>query len=239
MEQDHPDLQPAPRPASLPKQRLYRHCNKADLTFSSTSELEPRAEHLGQKRAVEALDFGLQMPHRGYNIFMLGSTGVGKRELLANMLDEESAPPLGNVQDWCYVHNFESPDKPVALCLPCGMGTSLRDDMAHTLEDLLGILPATFQSDEYQARVQELGEQYQTREKEAFQALGEKASVQQIAMFQTPAGYTLAPLKDGEIITPQDFEALPDDEKKAKMKVIEELKEQLKVIVRQWPAWTK
>ena len=239
MEQDHPDLQPAPRPASLPKQRLYRHCNKADLTFSSTSELEPLAEHLGQKRAVEALDFGLQMPHRGYNIFMLGSTGVGKRELLANMLDEESAPPLGNVQDWCYVHNFESPDKPVALCLPCGMGTSLRDDMAHTLEDLLGILPATFQSDEYQARVQELGEQYQTREKEAFQALGEKASEQQIAMIQTPAGYALAPLKDGEIITPQDFEALPDDEKKAKMKVIEDLKEELKVIVRQLPAWKK
>ena len=239
MEENKHELASAPRHDGLPAQRLYRRCDSADLAFSSTSELEPLAEHLGQQRAVEALNFGLQIPHRGYNVFMLGSTGVGKRELLANLLDQDNAPPLGDVQDWCYVHNFDSPDKPVALCLPRGTGTRLRDDMAHALEDLLGILPATFQSDEYQARVQELGEVYQTQEKEAFQALGEKASEQQIAMIQTPAGYTLAPLKDGEVITPQDFDALPEEDKTAKMKVIDELKEELKVIVRQLPAWKK
>ena len=66
---------------------------------------------------------------------------------------------------------------------------------------------------------------------ELLQALAEKAAEQHIAMIQTPSGYTLAPMKDGEIITPQDFEALPEEEKRRTMEVIEELKEKLKVIV--------
>jgi lon-related putative ATP-dependent protease len=239
MTNKRPKLKKAPLHPALPLQRLYQYCDPAELDFSSTDDLAPLGEHLGQERAVEALQFGLQMPHDGYNVFLLGSTGVGKQELLARLLDRENATPRGEVSDWCYVNNFESPDKPVALRLPRGMGRQLRNDMAHTVEDLLGVMPSTFQSDEYQARVQELGEKYQTREKEAFGTLAEKAKEQQVAMIQTPSGYTLAPMKEGEIITPQDFEALPEKEKSKSMVKIEALKEELKVIVRQLPSWKK
>ncbi len=209
-----PELQPAEPADPIAPERLYRGCDPAELPFESTAELEPLGEQLGQHRAVEALEFGLSIPHEGFNIFLLGSTGVGKRGLLGTVLDPQSAAPQGEVSDWCYVNNFDSPDKPVALRLPPGMACQLRDDMAHAVEDLLGTLPATFQSDEYQSRVQELGERYQGREQESFQALAEKASTQGIAMLQTPAGYTLAPMKEGEIIKPQEFEALPEEEKK-------------------------
>ena len=239
MTEKRPELTTAKAATSLPAERLYRHCDPGELPFTSTDELEPLGDHLGQDRAVEALEFGLQIPHEGYNIFLLGSTGVGKRELIDKLLDEETAAPQGEISDWCYVNNFEAADKPIALRLPQGMARQLRNDMAQMVEDLLGIMPSTFQSDEYQARVQELGETYQTREKEAFGALAEKAKEQQIAMIQTPSGYTLAPMKDGEIITPQDFEALPEEDKARSMEVIEELKEELKVIVRQLPSWKK
>ncbi len=237
---DNPiELQAADVPPPLPAERLYRHCDASELSFASTDELDPLGDHLGQDRAVEALAFGLQIPHDGFNIFLLGSTGVGKRDLLASLLDAETAAPRGEVSDWCYVNNFEYPDTPVALRLPKGMAGQLKTDMNRAVEDLLGILPATFQSDEYQARIQELGEEHQAREKEAFQALAEKAQDQQIAMIQTPAGYTLAPMKNGEVITPQEFESLTEEEKKQAMEVIESLKEELKVIVRQLPNWKK
>lgn len=227
------------QPTPLPPESLYRHCDEAELPFATTDELAPLDEHLGQDRAVEALEFGLQIPHDGYNVFLLGSTGVGKRELLDSLLDAESAPARDGVSDWCYVNNFEAPDKPVSLRLPKGMGCQLRDDMNHTVEELLAILPSTFQGDEYQARVQELGEQYQEREKEAFQALAEKAKAEGVAMIQTPSGYTLAPMKDKEVISPEDFEAQPEEEKKRVMSIIEELKQELKVVVRQLPGWKK
>ena len=243
MTREAPKLETARQHDPLPLERLYRRCEPTELPFETTEELEPLAEHLGQDRAVEALEFGLQIPHDGYNIFLLGSAGVGKSELLSSVLDSllknAEATPREAASDWCYVNNFDSPDRPIALRLPKGMACQLRSDMNHAVEELLGLLPSTFQGDEYQARVQELGESFQEQEKEAFQALAEKATAAGVAMVQTPSGYTLAPVKDGEIMTPQAFEAQPEEEKKRAMAIIEELKDELKVIVRQLPGWKK
>ncbi len=232
-------LEPARARASLSPQQLYRHCPIEAFDFKTTDELEPLAEPLGQQRVLAALDFGLNVAQEGFNIFLLGNPGVGKRDLLENLLQDQRSTQRAEVDDWCYVNNFDFPDKPIALRLPRGMGIQLRDDMAAAVEDLLAIMPATFQGDEYQARVQELGEHYQEREKEAFQDLAEKAQAEDIAMLQTPSGYTLAPMKDGEIITPQDFEKQPEAQKRATLEAIEKLKEELKVVVRQLPGWKK
>ena len=43
-------------------------------------------------------------------------------------------------------------------------------------------------------------------ERNALQALAEKASGKNIAMIQIPSDYTLAPLHDDEIIKPEEFE---------------------------------
>lgn len=232
-------LKAATQRPSLQLEQLYRSCPVDILNFETTEELEPLVEQLGQDRVLAALDFGFNVDQEGFNIFLLGSAGVGKRELLESLLQEQRNQPRAPVDDWCYVNNFEAPDKPIALRLPRGMGCQLREDMASVVEDLLAIMPDTFQSDEYQARVQELGEHYQNRENEAFQALAGKAAEKNITMLQTPSGYTLAPSKDGEIITPQDFEALPEEQKKTTLAEIEALKEELKIIVRQLPGWKK
>ena len=222
----------------LGPEQLYRACQPGELPFDSSEELQPLEDHFGQDRAVEALRFGLDMDHDGYNIFLLGSPGIGKHELLDDFLGDNGAP-LHELCDWCYVNNFDAPDKPIVLALPPGQGKQLRADMARCVEDLLASIPAAFQSDEYQARLQEMGEQYSEREQKAFQELGEKARAENIALIQTPNGYTLAPMRDDKILSPPDFEALPEEEKKHTMAVIEKLKDDLKVIVRQLPLWVK
>ncbi|RLQ22260.1 ATP-binding protein [Seongchinamella sediminis] len=237
MTDELPALARAPAARPLPAVALYHACDPAQLPFESLDELEPLADHFGQDRAVEALEFGLEIGHEGFNVFLLGSTGVGKRELLETVLSSAERSRRGELRDWCYVNNFERPDQPVALSLPPGGGSQLRRDMAEAVETLLAIMPATFQSDEYQAQVQALGEEYQEREKAAFQSLAEKAGEHNVAMVQTPGGYTLAPTSEGEIMSPQDFEALPEEQKKATLAYIEELKEELKIVVRQLPGW--
>lgn len=222
----------------LGPEQLYRACEPGELPFDSSDQLQPLEDHFGQDRAVEALRFGLDMHHAGYNIYLLGSPGIGKHELLEDFLGDNGTP-LHDLCDWCYVNNFDAPDKPIVLALPPGLGKQLRADMAHCVEDLLASIPAAFQSDEYQARLQEMGEQYSEREQKAFQALGEKARGENIALIQTPNGYTLAPMRDDKILSPPDFEALPEEEKKHTMEVIEKLKDDLKVIVRQLPLWVK
>ncbi len=165
-------LKVANPPAHLAVGQLYRSCDQSDLDFATTAELEPMADHFGQDRALEALQFGMQMAHEGYNIFLLGSAGVGKRELLQSVFESDPAVSRVEVCDWCYVNNFAQPDRPKALRLPKGMASQLREDMSSVVEDLLAMLPATFQSDEYGSRVQELAEEYQTQEREAFTGNG-------------------------------------------------------------------
>ena len=62
----------------LAADRLYHSCDLSRLPFQTTAELEDEFEYLGQKRAMDALKFGIGIKHDGYNLFVLGSTGLGK-----------------------------------------------------------------------------------------------------------------------------------------------------------------
>eukprot|EP01155_Anaeramoeba_flamelloides_P037913 Anaeramoba_flamelloidesc28748_g1_i2.p1 GENE.c28748_g1_i2~~c28748_g1_i2.p1 ORF type:complete len:118 (+),score=15.07 c28748_g1_i2:33-386(+) len=99
---------------SLTEAQLYHVCDLDLLNFETTDELEPLAEPLGQGRAMEALNFGLDMPHAGYNIFVTGSTGLGKHTLIDRLLMHRSQdyPPA---DDWCYVNNFDHPQQPLTF----------------------------------------------------------------------------------------------------------------------------
>jgi hypothetical protein len=52
----------------VPASMLSPAVDPERLGFDDTSELEPLAETIGQQRAVEALEFGLQMKSAGFNI---------------------------------------------------------------------------------------------------------------------------------------------------------------------------
>ena len=222
----------------LPADALYSRCPESALAFATTDELQPLDDHLGQHRAVEALRFGLDIRHDGYNMFLLGSPGVGKHQLLQEIL-QDNREPLATPVDWCYVNNFDEPHNPRMLVMPAGTGKSLRDKVGRAIEDLLVSIPAAFQSEEYQTRVQDMAEQYQRREHEAFRELGEKARQQNVALLQTPNGYTLAPMKDDNVLSQDDFDALPEEERTRILAEIDTLKDELKAIVRQLPQWMK
>lgn len=54
----------------LPASLLAPHVDPGRLGFEDTSEIEPLEDTIGQERAVEALEFGLQMTSSGFNIFV-------------------------------------------------------------------------------------------------------------------------------------------------------------------------
>ncbi len=136
---------------------LYHACDLSAMAFETTATLEPLSASIGQERAVEAIDFGVGIPHEGYNLYLMGSAGLGKHRLIEGILDERrhgaSAP-----DDWCYVADFDDPHRPAALRLPPGRGSRLRRDMRQLVEDLLNAVPAAFQSEEYNRRAEATAE---------------------------------------------------------------------------------
>ncbi len=217
---------------------LFHSADLTGLEFTDTSQLQPLPPGLGQDRAMEAIDLGVSVAHGGYNLYLMGSAGLGKHALIQGLLDirrRESPAP----DDWCYVADFNNPQRPNALRLPPGRGRHLRSDLRQLVEDLLTAVPAAFQGEDYNHHAEEIQKEFKAREEEAASAIGRKAKERNIALIHTPTGYTLAPVRDGHIMAPDDFNALPEEEREQIGEVIEELREDLQQTLSQVPLWQK
>ena len=62
----------------LQSKERYTRCDPRKFKFSSTAELEERLSALGQDRALNAVEIGVNIQSKGYNLFCLGPEGTGK-----------------------------------------------------------------------------------------------------------------------------------------------------------------
>ena len=149
----------------LEPDQLCVGCDPAQFDFETTEELEELTYIIGQERAVAAVQFGIGIQRKGYNLFALGPSGTGKRTTITHYLERRAAEsPVP--WDWCYVDNFEDGHKPKALWLPPGQGIELRKDMEQLLEELGRSIPAAFEGEDYQTRRQESQEEFQEKQEE-------------------------------------------------------------------------
>lgn len=132
--------------------------------FIATNEIKTIHAAVGQKRAIEALDFGIGIQSQGYNIFAMGPPGIGKRFLINKILARQAKKkPTPN--DWCYIYNFENPQKPIALSLPKGMGFRFHQDMKTLVDELVGNIVTIFESDEYQQELEKINKRLEGSQK--------------------------------------------------------------------------
>jgi lon-related putative ATP-dependent protease len=222
----------------LALENLYHHCDLSQLPFQTTADLQDEHEHLGQKRAMDALKFGIGIKHDGYNLFVLGSTGLGKNTTVKKLLARESLAAEAPA-DWCYINNFTEHHNPLILKLPAGYGHRLQLDMLQLLEDLLVAIPAAFESDEYRTRAQAIQDEYKQKEMVAFKEITDIADKKNIAILRTPGGYTLGPMKNGRVLSPEEFDKLDAKEQDEIKKVVDEIENELIKIIQMIPEWYK
>lgn len=209
-------------PEPLSPDELYRHCTPDSFSFTTTAELPDITEFIGQERATEAMNFALGMAREGYNVFVLGPQGTGRHTLALQHLRRAAAakPRPG---DWCYVNNFDDPQRPNALLFPAGRGRQFREDIEKLIKDAHSALPAAFESDDYRMRRQVIEDAFRREQAAAFESVQREADAREIAVMQTPTGLAFAPKRKGEVISPEDFQKLPEGEQRQIGKAIEEL----------------
>ena len=225
-------------PTPLSPDRLYRATDPTALDFVTTGEMSQLPGLIHQARAREAIGFGTCISQPGFNIFAVGDTAGRVRDSVRLMLDEaalgQAAPP-----DWVYVYNFADPQRPKALSLPAGRAPALQKAVHDLIEELKAALPALFESEDYQKQRRAVEQAIHARGQASFAALSEKAQAKNVAILRTPAGFTLAPLKDGKIVPPEDFNAWPRDEQAAIQQAIESLEKDLEDTLRGMPRLEK
>ena len=222
----------------LTTNRLRRRCEVDNLRFEQTGELTPIDGFLGQDRAITALRFGVEIEHDSYHLFALGPSGLGKHDVVQRLLAER-ASQRETPSDWCYVHNFDQPHRPKAIALPVGRGLDLQHALDQFIEELQSALPAAFEGDDYRTRRQAIEDAAQRRQEEAFEKLQAEAKAKDVALVRTPVGMALAPLRGEEVLKPDEFKQLSEDEQTRIKTDIEGLQVKLEALMRQMPQWER
>jgi lon-related putative ATP-dependent protease len=224
--------------APLPPEALNTPCTFDQHDFQTTEDLDKTVEFVGHERAIQAIDLGVSMHRQGYNIYALGPAGTGRTELVQRFVAERAAteePP----SDWAYVNNFDQPYVPRALRLPAGRGKVLQQDMDRLVEDLRTALSSAFESEEYESRRRVLQDELQERQQESLRELQEKARGSNLALLRTPTGLAFAPVQDGNVVPPEEFQKLPEEEQKRIEGEVEALQGELQKVLLQVPRWER
>lgn len=193
----------------LKASQVYRVCDLGSLNVDSTDDLKPCEDFIGQKRAVDAIMFGLGMEYGEYNIYLAGPTGVGKSTTIETILDRvaKEKPTPG---DWCYVYNFQNPNEPRAIDLPTGRGKAFKRDMDEFLQVLKTDIPRAFESKEFEEQRQNVMNEFQRKKNNLFEELQKKGAENQIQVQFSPTGIITIPLVEGKPVTQESYAALDD-----------------------------
>ena len=142
-------------------------CASTDLMVASD-------EIIGQDRAQKALRFGLEIQEKGFNIYVSGIQGTGRRTAVRKLLDE-LAKTKPKADDWVYVNNFANQYEPIAIRLPAGMGAQFKADIASFIDEARRGLPKAFESEDYAIKQQQALDKLTNRKGGNYQA-GERKS---------------------------------------------------------------
>ncbi|MFO0765893.1 MAG: ATP-binding protein [Nitrospiraceae bacterium] len=195
----------------IPASLLAPIVDPGSLGFEDTSEIEPLDETIGQERAVEALEFGLQMKSAGFNIFVSGPVGTGKGTLVREMVKRlaQSAPPPS---DWCYVNNFQDQSRPTCLWFPAGHGAAFKREVGEFIEGLRRDIPAAFEGKKYLDAKAKIIEETEGKKKSLFRELTELSRERGFGFEETPVGFGLVPLRGDRPMTEKEMENLTEEE---------------------------
>ena len=185
-------------------------CDPRIFKFKNTSQIEPLNTVIGQERAVQAIDFGLNMQDPGYNIFVTGPAGTGKSTIARDLVNKH-AKTLPTPNDWCLVNNFKDEFRPKAIELPPGKAVRFSKMMNRVIENLKKQLPKLFENETYLERLSKIKNRYAEKNRKIFENLQTLAAGLNLQIEQTETDFETIPIVDGKPITAEDFPALPDE----------------------------
>jgi len=227
-------IEDAPHHEPLSADAVRRRVDPTDLGFETTAQIEPAHHPIGQERALTAIEFGADMPAHDFNVFVLGPPATGKSTAVKAYLSSKQGE-LKSIRDWVYVNNFEDPNRPRAMSLPCGRAPAFEKALIAAVDELRQTVPTTFEGDDYQSRRRQIDEGFQAGQEEAFEALNQKALAQNIAIMRTPNGLVMAPMHEGNVVKPEVFNTLPEDMRTTIQAKIEVLQKELGDILQSVP----
>ena len=199
-------------------------CNPDLFQFETTDELEPINTGIGQDRGIKALEFGINVDIKGYNLYLEGPSGVGKTMYTKNYLDK-ICKKKKTPNDWCYIYNFDDPNEPVAVSLAAGQGKEFKETMDSFIKDIQVDIKNTFNNDDFEKEKALIKNEYEEKRNVLMEKLNKKSEKYGFQVKSAQNGIYMMPILDGKTIEQEDFEKLDDSLKQefeAKSVIVQE-----------------
>jgi lon-related putative ATP-dependent protease len=196
----------------LSYEKLRKSCDPKTLNCESSAELTPRDVIIGQERAIRALNFGLTIKRRGFNMYVAGAAGTGRITAVGKFL-EVAAKKDPSPDDWCYVYNFRDGYTPKSLRFPPGKAVVFQGEMEALVKSVLQEIRNAFESEEYANHREETIKSFQQQKQVMLENLNKQAYEQGFVLQATPVGLMTIPLINGKPVSEEDFAGLPPDQR--------------------------
>src|SRR5262245_18661769 len=217
---------------ALEPAQVRRRLDPATLPFETTAEVAPLHGTIGQDRALDAIDFGLEVATPGYNLFVAGAAGSGRESTILDYLERVAAKRPAP-DDLVYAHNFAEPGRPQVLRLPAGRGSELRRDLEELLPGAPEDIPRAFEGEEFEARRQKALAEMQRRQEQISEEIQRAARERGFQIQQTPAGLVSVPVRDGQPLAGDAVQRLSEEERAELQRRADELNELVGASMRQ------
>lgn len=221
------------RTLELLSDQIYR---ASYLTDSDLSSLTAGQKIIGQDKALEAIAFGIRMGAHGYNIFCTGPKGVGRTSLTIDSVKKYAATQK-TPDDWCFVHNFVVPHQPQALHFPAGQGRVFEKDIQKLADTLKKQLSSLFTDESYRIKIAHIEQKYRSAKEDFFFSLKESVQNDQVSLVHADDGIVVAPVYNGEVLDPEEFNKLPRSNRKSILDAMKEAQRKLEKLLKNIPTF--
>ncbi len=186
--------------------------------------IQPDDNIIGQNKAIEALQFGLNIKNKGYNIYVSGPVGSGKTTF-SKKYAEKYAINEKTPDDLVYVYNFKNPKCPRALFLQAGLGKEFKQEIDDLIYTLSVEIPKAFSSKQLEEEKNKIIKDYNGKRDEIIKQITALAKEKDFGIKNSNTGLYFMPIIDGETISEEEYEDLSEEEKELINKKSEQLQE--------------
>ena len=201
-------------------------CDPKMFKFDKVKEVKDTTNLVyGQDRGIKALEFGVNVDLKGYNLYLEGPVGVGKtmytKKFLEDRAKKEKVP-----NDWCYIYNFEDPNEPIAVSLPAGQGKVFQETMDSFIKNIRRDIKKTFNNDEFEKEKKVIKQEFESKKENILGKLNDKTLKHGFQVRAAQNGIYMMPVYEGKTIEEEDYEKLPLDIKsqfEEKSQIVQEM----------------
>ncbi len=195
------------------KENLSVQIPEEFLDFKDTTDIPIIKGIIGQEEALRALETGLGIKSKGFNIFVVGKSGTGRTSAVKSYV-EKIAKDSKTPDDICFAYNFDDSYTPLAIILPPGKARLFNKMIKKIIRRIDKELFSLFERDTFIEKIKRIKRKADEEKERIIRERESKIAELGFRVEKGEKGLYPVPVKNGKDITEKNFDTFSEEEKK-------------------------